>query len=301
MMEKPISSHHRNSKEKSQLRRVVRRLLRKNVSRLAILIILTATLCALFPGWIMPKDPYDQNLSRRLRLPIGFQRSLPGYYLGTDQLGRDILSRIILGARISLVLSVVAVIVSSVIGIAAGLFAGYYGGKTDLLVMRLIDIQLAFPVILLVIAIVAVVGPSLVNLIVVMGISGWARYARIARGSVLSVKATEYVDAAHSIGAGTFRIMTHHILLNILSPLIVVATFELARMILLEATLSFLGLGVQPPTPTWGGMINDGKQYIYISWAVSVIPGIAIVLIILAFNMLGDELRDALDPQLSEN
>jgi peptide/nickel transport system permease protein len=301
MMNKLKPSHNRGSKEKSQYRRVVRRLLRKNVSRLAILIILTATICALFPRLIMPKDPYEQNLSRRLRLPVGFQQSLPGYYLGTDQLGRDILSRIILGARISLVLSVVAVFVSSIIGIAAGLFAGYYGGKTDLLVMRLIDIQLAFPVILLVIAIVAVVGPSLINLIVVMGISGWARYARIARGSVLSVKATEYVDAAHSIGAGTFRIMTHHILLNILSPLIVVATFELARMILLEATLSFLGLGVQPPTPTWGGMINDGKQYIYISWAVSVIPGIAIVLIILAFNMLGDELRDALDPQLSEN
>jgi peptide/nickel transport system permease protein len=191
------------------------------------------------------------------------------------------------------------VVVSGLLGVIMGLVAGYYGGKWDLIIMRLIDMQLAFPVVLLVIAIVAVVGPSLTNLIIIMGISGWPRFARIARGSVLSIKEMEYVDAAHSIGANIPRIMMYHILPNMLSPLIVYATFELARMILLEATLSFLGLGVQPPTPTWGGMINDGKQYIYLSWSVSVIPGIAIVLIILSFNMLGDELRDALDPQLS--
>jgi len=287
-------------KGKSQFQRVIRTLGRKNVACISALVLLVMLLCAVFPQWIAPRDPYEQDLSRRLRLPAGFERSVPGFYLGTDQLGRDILSRLVYGARYSLFISGVAVLVSCVIGIAAGLLAGYYGGKFDLLIMRLIDMQLAFPVILLVIAIMAVVGPSLTNLIVIMGISAWPRYARLARGSVLSVKEMEYIDAAHSIGTPTYRVMLHHILPNILSPLIVYATFELARMILLEATLSFLGLGVQPPTPTWGGMINDGKQYIYNSWAVSVIPGLAIVLLILAVNMLGDELRDALDPQLSE-
>jgi ABC-type dipeptide/oligopeptide/nickel transport system permease subunit len=290
----------RNDKNKSNLQRIVARIFSGNVARLSALVILVALVCALFSGWIAPKDPYEQELSRRLKPPVGFEGSIPGYYLGTDQLGRDILSRIILGARISLLISGVAVTVAALLGVAAGLLAGYYGGKVDLFIMRLVDIQLAFPVVLMVLAIVAVVGPSLFNLTVVMGISGWPRFARIARASVLSVKVEGYVDAAHSIGASTYRVMIHHILLNCFSPLIVFATFELARMILLEATLSYLGLGVQPPTPTWGGMINDGKQYIYMSWAVSVIPGIAIALIILSFNMLGDELSDALDPQVAE-
>lgn len=290
----------RNGKNRSNIQRVLRKIFSRNVARLSALVIFVALLCALFPGWIAPKNPYEQELSRRLKPPVGFKGSVPGYYLGTDQLGRDILSRIILGARISLLISGVAVTVAAVMGIAAGLLSGYYGGKIDLFIMRLIDIQLAFPVVLMVLAVVAVLGPSLFNLTVVMGISGWPRFARIARASVLSVKEEDYIDAIHSIGASTYRVMIHHILLNCLSPLIVFATFEIARMILLEATLSYLGLGVQPPTPTWGGMINDGKQYVYMSWAVSVIPGIAIALIILSFNMLGDELRDALDPQVAE-
>jgi len=286
----------RNENFKKRLRAFSQKILSSKLAILSALLIFIALVCALFPGWLAPKDPYEQDLSRRLKPPVGFEGSAPGYYLGTDQLGRDILSRIILGARISLLISGVAVAVAASLGVAAGLLAGYYGRKTDLLIMRLIDIQLAFPVILMALAIVAAVGPSLFNLIVVMGISGWPRFARIVRASVLSVKEEGYVDAAHSIGASTYRVMIHHILLNCLSPLIVFATFELARMILLEATLSFLGLGVQPPTPTWGGMINEGKQYIYMSWAVSVIPGVVIALIILSFNMLGDELRDALDP-----
>ena len=288
-------------KERSNLQRVIQRLTRRNVARLSLFILLVTVVCALFPNLIAPKDPYEQDLSRRLMLPTGFERSIPGFYLGTDQLGRDILSRLILGARITLIITVTAVFVSALIGISAGLLSGYFGGKIDLIINRIIDIQLAFPIILLVIAVVAVVGPSLLNLVIIMGISGWPRFARITRASVLSVKEMEYVDAARSMGASTFRIITHHILLNILSPLIVYATFDLARIILMEAVLSFLGLGVQPPTPTWGGMINDGKQYIYLSWAVSVIPGIVIVLITLAFNMLGDELRDALDPHTIED
>jgi peptide/nickel transport system permease protein len=201
---------------------------------------------------------------------------------------------------VTLLVALLAVVVSGLVGIAAGLCAGFYGGRTDSVILRLIDIQLAFPLVLLVIAIVAVVGPSLTNLIIVMGLSGWPRFARIVRGSTLSVRHLEFVDAARSLGASRPRIMFRHILPNIVSAIIVYASFEIARMILLEATLSFLGLGVQPPSPTWGGMISDGRKYLSQSWTVVLVPGIAIALVILAFNILGDALRDAFDPQLED-
>ncbi len=286
---------------KSQFRIVVTRLFRKKAALLSALFIGLAVLCALFPQLIAPHDPYAQELVRRLKPPSFMDRGVEGFFLGTDHLGRDNLSRIIYGARITLLVSLLAVLVSAIFGIGAGLAAGFYGGRTDGVILRLIDMQLAFPVILLVIAVVAVVGPSLTNLIIIMGLSGWPRFARIVRGAVLSVRGLEYVEAARAIGANQLRVMMHHILPNILSAIIVYASFELARMILLEATLSFLGLGVQPPTPTWGGMISDGKKYISISWSVSLFPGLAIAAIILAFNILGDELRDALDPQLSHD
>ena len=286
---------------RSQTRIVLKRLFGKPAAVFGIAIVVGFVLCALFPEFIAPHDPYAQSLIRRLKPPSFLDRGVDGYLLGTDHLGRDTLSRIIFGARTTLVVSLFAVIVSAVAGIWAGLAAGFFGGRTDAVILRLIDMQLAFPVVLLVIAIVAVVGPSLTNLVILMGLSAWPRFARIVRGSVLSVRGLEYIEAARSIGAGKLRIMLRHILPNILSAIIVYASFELARMILLEATLSFLGLGVQPPTPTWGGMINDGKNYLSISWAVSLFPGIAIALIILAFNLLGDELRDALDPQLSHD
>ena len=282
-----------------QLRIVARRLFRKKSALLSAIFIGIAVLCAFAPDLIAPHDPYAQELIRRLKPPSYMDRGVEGYFLGTDHLGRDNLSRIIFGARITLLVSLFAVIVSAVFGISAGLAAGFYGGRTDGVILRLIDMQLAFPVILLVIAVVAVAGPSLTNLIIIMGLSGWPRFARIVRGAVMSVRGLEYVEAARSIGASQFRVMFHHILPNILSAIIVYASFELARMILLEATLSFLGLGVQPPTPTWGGMISDGKNYIFLSWSVSLFPGLAIGTIILAFNIFGDELRDALDPQLN--
>jgi ABC-type dipeptide/oligopeptide/nickel transport system permease subunit len=280
---------------------VLRRLASKPGAVFGIAVILLFVVFALVPQLIAPHDPYAQALIRRLKPPSFMDRGVDGYLLGTDQLGRDTLSRIIYGARVTLMVSLFAVVVSAFIGIWAGLAAGFFGGRVDGIILRLIDMQLAFPVVLLVIAIVAVVGPSLTNLIFLMGLSAWPRFARIVRGSVLSVRGLEYIEAARSIGAGKLRVMLRHILPNILSAIIVYASFELARMILLEATLSFLGLGVQPPTPTWGGMINDGKNYLSISWAVSLFPGIAIALIILAFNLLGDELRDALDPQLSHD
>ncbi|RVT86530.1 ABC transporter permease [Rhodobacteraceae bacterium CCMM004] len=286
-------------KSQSNTRIVLRRLFRKKTVVICTVMLVIAVICALFPGLVAPQDPYDQSLLLRLKPPAFMEGGREGYYLGTDHLGRDTLSRIIYGARITLLVSLLAVAVSTAIGIAAGLAAGYFGGKPDAVILRLIDMQLSFPVILLVIAVVAVVGPSLTNLIIIMGLSGWPRMARIVRGSVLSVRGLEYIDAARAIGAGHLRIMAYHIVPNILSAIVVYASFELARMILLEATLSFLGLGVQPPTPTWGGMISDGRNYISLSWWVSLFPGLAIGAVILTFNILGDELRDALDPQLN--
>lgn len=286
---------------RSQARIVLRRLLSKPAAVFGIAVILLFVICAIVPQFIAPHDPFAQSLIRRLKPPSFLPRGVEGYLLGTDHIGRDTLSRIIHGARVTLLVSLFSVVVSALIGIWAGLAAGFIGGRTDAVILRLIDMQLAFPVVLLVIAIVAAVGPSLTNLVILMGLSAWPRFARIVRGSVLSVRGLEYIEAARSIGASKLRIMLRHILPNILSAIIVYASFELARMILLEATLSFLGLGVQPPTPTWGGMINDGKNYLSISWATSLFPGIAIALIILAFNLLGDELRDALDPQLGHD
>ncbi|WP_430450094.1 ABC transporter permease [Rhodophyticola sp.] len=283
----------------SQFRLVMTRLLRKKSVLFCGTMLLIAVFCALAPGLIAPQDPYDQSLILRLKPPSFMEGGRDGHFLGTDHLGRDTLSRIIYGARITLLVSLLAVAVSTATGIAAGVAAGFYGGRTDAVILRLIDMQLSFPVILLVIAVVAVVGPSLTNLVIIMGLSGWPRMARIVRGAVLSVRGLEYVDAARAIGAGSMRIMAYHIMPNILSAIIVYASFELARMILLEATLSFLGLGVQPPTPTWGGMISDGRDYITLSPWVSLFPGLAIGIVILTFNILGDELRDALDPQLN--
>lgn len=279
---------------------VLGRLLRKPAAIASLVVIGLAVLCALVPDLVAPHDPYRQTLALRLKPPAFLADGVEGFPLGTDHLGRDILSRIVHGARVTLTVSLLAVIVSGAVGTALGLLSGFLGGRTDAVIQRLIEIQLAFPVVLLVIALVAVVGPSLLNLIILMGISAWPRFSRVVRGSVLTVRNLEYVEAARAIGASKLRIMARHILPNILAAIVIYASFELARMILLEATLSFLGLGVQPPTPTWGGMINDGKKYLSISIAVSIFPGIAIAAIILAFNMLGDELRDALDPQLSQ-
>jgi peptide/nickel transport system permease protein len=278
---------------------VSRRLFAKKATLVSMALLLLALLCALFPTLLAPHDPYLQELVMRLRPPSFMERGIEGHFLGTDHLGRDILSRIIHGARVTLLVSLLALAVSLVIGVVAGLVGGFIGGRTDAIILRLIDMQLAFPVILLVISIVAVLGPSLTNLIVIMGLSGWPRFARLVRGAVLSVRGLEYVEAARAIGASRMRVMFNHILPNILSSIIVYSSFELARMILLEATLSYLGLGVQPPEPTWGGMISEGQKYITQAWWVSLFPGLAIAGIILVFNMLGDELRDALDPQLN--
>ncbi|HRP47429.1 MAG TPA: ABC transporter permease [Trueperaceae bacterium] len=217
--------------------------------------------------------------------------------LGTDQLGRDILSRVVVGTRVSLSIASLAVLISAVLGIAAGVIAGYFGGLIDSVIMRLVDVQLAFPLLLVIIALVALLGASIPILIVLLGLSGWAQYARLVRAETLAVKEREYVAASLALGNSSFGTIWRHVLPNISSTTIVIGTFELARVLLVESSISFLGLGVQPPTPSWGSMIADGRNYIYQGWWVSTIPGIAIVLAVMSFNFIGDGLRDVLDPK----
>ncbi|WP_226575306.1 ABC transporter permease [Acuticoccus sediminis] len=255
--------------------------------------------CAVVPGLIAPADPYKQSLIHRFAKPLFLTDRASGYLLGGDQVGRDILSRMIYGARMTLLISLGAVAIAGSLGTLLGVVAGYFGGWIDSIVLRLIDMLLAFPIILLVIALVTVVGSSVPSLILIMGLASWPQFARITRSSVLQVKMLDYIESARAIGSSSRRILLAHVVPNILSALIVFTTFEISRMILIEATLSFLGIGVQPPTPTWGGMISEGQQYLYMSWYASFFPGIAIATTILMFNTLGDALRDALDPRMS--
>jgi peptide/nickel transport system permease protein len=220
------------------------------------------------------------------------------YPLGTDANGRDILSRIIFAARISLLVGISAVAIGGSLGVLAGLLAGYYGGALDALITRIADVQLAFPFILLAIVVVAVLGAGLLNVILVLGIGSWVPYARIVRGQVLSARTQEYVIAARMIGARDPSILLHHLLPNVITPAIIVATFGVAAAIIGEATLSYLGLGIQPPTPTWGNMLADGRAYVASAWWLATFPGLAIMLTVLSINMIGDWLRDFLDPRL---
>jgi peptide/nickel transport system permease protein len=275
---------------------VIRTLVANPLSMAGIVLLVIMVIAAAWPVSLLPHDPYVADVSLRFIPPAWQPGGDVDYLLGTDALGRDMLSMIIHGARYSLVVVFSAMLLSLVIGVAAGLFAGYYRGRLDGAVMRLVDIQLAFPVLVLIIAAVAVLGPSLLNLVLVLGIAGWATYARIVRGSVLSIGEREFVLGARAVGASNLRIIMHHVLPNTITSIVIFATLELARLLLVEAALSFLGLGVQPPTPSWGSMIADGRQYLFSAWWAAAIPGLAIVLAVLAFNLLGDGLRDALDP-----
>lgn len=258
---------------------------------LALLVI-----AALWPvGWL-PHNPYEGDQADRLLPPVFLPGGSSEFLLGTDALGRDILSMLIAGSRYTLLIVGCAAAIGLVLGVIAGLMGGYFRGGSDVAIMRLADVQLAFPAIVLLIAIVAAFGPSIPNLILILGIVGWAPYARLVRGTVLSLRDKEFVQAARMTGVGNGRIIFRHLLPNTATGVIVFLTSDLAKLVLLEASLSFLGLGVQPPAPSWGLMIAEGRQYLYDAWWVSTFPGIVIVLTVLAFNFLGDELRDALDP-----
>ena len=241
---------------------------------------------------LSPYGPNEQDITQRLQAP-GLT-----HLLGTDEVGRDILSRLIFGARISLLVGVIAVGVSCPVGVLVGVVAGYAGRRTDDVLMRITDIQLAVPTILLAIAVVAVLGPGLWNVILTLSVMGWTLYARLTRGEALTIKSRDFVQAARATGTGDVRIMVRHVLPNVLSPVIVVAVFAVANMIILEATLSFLGLGVEPRVVTWGRMLNGGRLYLSTAWWLTAFPGLAIFVTVLAVNLLGDHLRDWLDPRL---
>ena len=280
--------------------KVLRKLLENKGAVFGLIMVLGVIFSAIFAPLISPHDPILQDVEKRLLPPLGQAGADPNYLLGTDQLGRDIVSRLIYGARISIVVSVSAVVFSAFLGTIIGLFSGFYGGKIDSVFMRLADVQLAFPFILLAIAIIAVLGPNLQNIIIVMGITGWVIYARVVRAEVLSLREKEYVMAVRALGGSNGRIIFNHLLPNVVPPIIVIITLEMARMIIMEAALSFLGLGIQPPTPTWGGMLADGRVYLVTSWWLATFPGLVIMLVVLGINLLGNWLRDILDPRLTQ-
>ena len=247
---------------------------------------------------IAPHDPVRQSLRLRLKPPTMEAADGRAHPLGTDHLGRDVLSRVIYGSRVSLLIGFSAVGVGILIGATLGIIAGYRRGWLDTVIMTVADAQLAFPFILLAIGIIAVLGPSFPTLIVVVGLSGWMTYARVLRAQVLVLRSREFVDAIRGLGGSTLRVILRHILPNVLSSLVVIATLELARAIVLEATLSFLGLGIQPPTPSWGGMIHEGREYLDSAWWISTFPGLVLMLSSVVVSRLGDWLRDVLDPTL---
>jgi peptide/nickel transport system permease protein len=277
---------------------LLRRLVRRRTALFGAAVVVAVMLAAALAPLVSPFDPLEQDIGQRLKEP-GWQDAQGRVHaLGTDHLGRDILSRIVFGSRIALVVGLAAVVISGVLGMVIGLVAGYFGGRVDDILMRLADIQLAFPFILLAIAVIGVLGPSLRNIIIVIGVSSWVVYARVVRGEVLSIREREYVQAAIALGSQHGRVLWQHVLPNTFTPWLVVATLDMARVIVIESALSFLGLGVQPPTPTWGGMLADGRVYLSTAWWLATFPGLAILITVLGINLFGDGLRDTLDPRL---
>ena len=264
---------------------------------LALLTFLLVVPAVLAPQ-VAPYDPLKGSLAKRLKPPVWMEGGSAQHLLGTDKLGRDIVSRMIHGARVSLAVSVIAIFVGGIIGVSLGLISGYFGGKVDGLLMRLVDISLSLPTILLALVLVAAVGPSFGTVITVLVVLLWARYARLVRGETLSVKERDFIARARVAGASHTRIMVRYIFPNVVNSLVVLGTLQVGYVILLESALSFLGAGLPRPTPAWGLMIADGRELIVSAWWVSMFPGLAIMLTVLALNLLGDWLRDHLDPKL---
>jgi peptide/nickel transport system permease protein len=276
----------------------LRRLARRRTALFGLVVVVLVVLTALAAQFVTPFDPVEQDIGERLKAPGWHDAAGRLHPLGTEHLGRDLFARVLFGARPALLVGFAAVVISGLLGMVVGLLSGYFGGWIDDVFMRLADIQLAFPFILLAIAVIGVVGPSLTTIIVVIGVSSWVVYARIVRGAVLSVREREFVQAARALGSRDLRVLARHVLPNVLTPWMVVATLDMARVIVIESALSFLGLGVQPPTPTWGGMLADGRVYISTAWWLATFPGLAILITVLGINLFGDGLRDTLDPRL---
>ena len=276
------------------LRRLLR--LRWGVAAGGILLLIVAS--SVFAPWLAPQDPLAVNIRHRLAPPAWMEGGTTQHLLGTDPVGRDLLSRMIYGGRVSLVIGVAAVILSASIGVLLGLGAGYIGGGTDWAIMTIINVMLTFPFVLLALAVIAVLGPSLVNMIIVLGVAGWPIYARVVRAETMAIREREFVVAGRALGMSHVRIVFRQILPNLVSAIVVIATLQVAQVIILESFLSFLGLGVQPPTPAWGNMLGEGRVYMLNSWWIAAFPGLAIFVTTLAINLMGNALRDWIDPHM---
>ncbi len=278
--------------------RVWRKLVRNPAALAGAVVLLVVTGAAVFAPWVAPQDPTRQSLIRRFIPPVWADSGKPAHPLGTDQVGRDILSRIIYGARVSLLVGVSAVAVSLTVGVTLGLLAGFLHGRVDAVITTVVDVWLSFPQLLLALAFVAAVGPSLTTIIVVLGFTGWERYTRVVRAEVLALREKDFIEAARAMGASAARTIMRHLLPNTFSSIIVLATLQVAQAILQEAALSFLGVGTGSAYPTWGQMIALGRDFVSVAWWLPTFPGLAILVTVLAINLVGDRLRDALDPRV---
>ena len=276
----------------------LRRLWRLKWGLAAAAIMLLIVGSAVTAPWLAPFDPLAVNIRHRLAPPAWLEGGTPQHLLGTDQIGRDLLSRMIYGGRVSLIVGVAAVLISASIGVLLGLSAGYFGGRADWIVMTLVNITLTFPFVLLALAVIAVLGPSLTNMIFVLGVAGWPIYTRVIRAETMALREREFVVAGRALGMSHARIMFGQILPNLVSAIIVIGTLQVAQVIILESFLSFLGLGIQPPTPAWGNMLGEGRVYMLNSWWIAAFPGAAIFVTTLVINLMGNALRDWLDPHM---
>jgi peptide/nickel transport system permease protein len=282
----------------ARARGVWRRVARSRAAITGLSIVGLVVVIAVTAPWLAPRNPRAVNVANTLRAPVWAQGGDPAHLLGTDSLGRDVLSRVMYGARISLLVGVATVVIAGIVGVLLGLTSGYYGGAVDDTIMRIAEIQMAFPFILLALLVMAILGPGLVNIILVLGISGWVAYGRVVRGQVLQLRSSEFVEAARAMGANHWRVVFRHVLPNTIAPIIIIATFMMASAIVSEAALTFLGLGVEATTPTWGIMLAEGRDYLQVAWWSATFPGLAITATVLGVNVLGDWLRDVLDPRL---
>jgi peptide/nickel transport system permease protein len=283
-------------KKERKIISLFKRLVKSPFGLLGFLVILAVCFVGLVAPLISPFDPVETNLAKKLQPPM-----TDGHILGTDQLGRDILSRILYGTRISLIIGITTVFFAGLIGTIVGVAAGYFRGWLDVILMRIVDVQLSFPFILLVLIINAVLGTGLRNIIISLIIVGWVSYARVIRSEVLAIREKEFILSCFATGVPRWEIIVKHIVPNLFTPLIVLASLQVSTFIIAEASVSFLGFGVQPPTPAWGNMLNEGKNFILSSWWLITFPGLAIVLTTLGINLFGDWLRDELDPEMNQN
>lgn len=286
------------SPSRRMFRRALRNLYRRKLSTLGLAVVILVVGAAIFAPLISPHDPVIQTIENKLLPPFWMEGARPEYLLGTDHLGRDLLSRLIYGSRISLAVGLTAVLISGGLGTILGLLSGFHGGRLDDVIGRLGDVQLAFPFTLLALAVMAVLGTGVLKTIAVLGVAGWVIYARVVRSEVLGLREREFVIASRALGNLDNKTIQRHILPNVVGTLIVLSTLEVPRIIIAESALTFLGLGIQPPTVTWGGMLADSRNYITTHWWVATFPGLALQITVLGLNLVGDWLRDTLDPRL---